>query len=111
MKIVLLLSISFLILGCSNIVKSGAIVEAQNAFDMSKYNEAIEHIDIAESFGELSEANTAKLQYLRAQSLEALGRQSEAIPIYQYVVEQHPRSAYTISSQQRLDALRILFKD
>ncbi|MEJ6120725.1 hypothetical protein MT390_02340 [Vibrio sp. 2-Bac 85] len=110
MKIVLLLCLSFLILGCSNIVMSGAIVEAQNAFNMNKYNKAIENIDIAESFGDLSEANVVKLQYLRAQSLDALGRQEEATLIYEYLVDQYPRSAYARSSLQRLNAPRIFFK-
>ena len=112
MKIVLVLPMSFILLGCSNMVKSGAIVEAQNALNMNNYNEAMENIDIAESFGDLSEANTAKLLYLRARSLEGLGRHEEAVHIYQYVVKQHFRSAYAGPSQQRLDALiRLLSKD
>ena len=46
------------------------------------------------SFGDLSEADTAKLHYLRAQSLEGLDRREEAVLSYQYVVEEHGNSAY-----------------
>ena len=108
MKIVLTLTITALLTGCGNMVKSGAIVEAQNALNISNYAKALENTDIAESFGDLSEADTAKLHYLRAQSLEGLNRREEALLTYQYVVEQHGNSAYAGLSQQRLDALKSL---
>jgi hypothetical protein len=108
MKVILMLSMAALLIGCSNLVKSGAIVEAQNALNNSNYAEALENTEIAESFGELSEADTAKLHYLRAQSLEGLGRQKEALMNYLYVVQQHGGSAYAGLSQQRFDTLNAL---
>ena len=108
MKLVLTLSITALLMGCGNMVKNGAIVEAQNALNDSNYAEALENTDIAESFGDLSDADTAKIHYLRAQSLEGLGRHADAALSYQYVVEQHASSAYSGPSQQRLDALNAL---
>lgn len=100
-----MLFVSLLLLGCGNMVKSGAIVEAQSALNKNNYNEALENIDIAETFGDPSEAINAKLHYLRAQALEGLGRLGEAVHSYRYVVEQHSSSAYAGPSQQRLDAL------
>lgn len=108
MKTILMLSITVLLMGCGNLVKNGAIVEAQNALNSSHYAEALENTDIAESFGELSDSDTAKLHYLRAQSFEGLGRKDEAVFSYQYVVEQHGNSAYAGPSQQRLLALGAL---
>ena len=108
MKVILMLSMTALLMGCGNMVKSGAMVEAQNALNSNHYAEALENTDIAESFGDLSESDTAKLHYLRAQSLEGLDRQEEAALSYQYVVEQHGSSAYAGLSQQRLDALKAL---
>ena len=108
MKVFLMLSMTALLMGCGNMVKNGAMVEAQNALNSSDYTEALENTDIAESFGDLSDAETAKLHYLRAQSLEGLGRQADAALSYQYVVEQHGSSAYAGPSQQRLDALNAL---
>ena len=95
-------------MGCGNLVKNGAIVEAQNALNSGNYAEALENTNIAESFGELSESDTAKLHYLRAQSFEGLGRKDKAVSIYQYVVEQHGKSAYAGPSQQRLVLLGAL---
>jgi hypothetical protein len=57
MKVVLVLSTTALLMGCGNMAKSGAIVEAQNALNNSNYAEALESTYIAESFGDLSEAN------------------------------------------------------
>lgn len=105
MKVILMLSTTALLMSCGNMVKSGAIVEAQNALNNSRYAESLENTYIAESFGDLSETNTAKLHYLRAQSLEGLGRLEEAVFSYQFVVEQHRSTAYARPAQQRLDAL------
>ena len=105
MKTMLMLSLCALLIGCGNMVKSGAIVEAQNAVNSGDYAEALENTDIAESFGDLSDADTAKLHFLRAQSLEGLGRQEDAVLSYQYVVEQHGSSAYAGPAQRRLDVI------
>lgn len=106
MKIVLMLSMIFLLSGCSNIVKRGAIVEAQNSLNSNNYKGAIEYIDIAESWGDpLSSAKAAKLHYLRAQALEGMGRRQEAISMYSYVIQQYSSSAYARPSRQRLNAL------
>lgn len=107
-KSVLTMTMATLLVGCGNMVKSGAIVEAQNALNNRDYAEALENTTIAESFGDLSDADTAKLHYLRAQSLEGLGRDEEAVLGYQYVVEQQGNSAYAGPSQRRLDALEAL---
>lgn len=106
MRVILLLSMLASLIACSSFIKNGAIVEAQNALKQSKFEEALENIDIAESFGELSEANTAKLHYLRGQSLEGLEQKDEAAHSYRYVVENHAQSAYSGPSQQRLDAIK-----
>ena len=105
MRTVLMLFVSFLLLGCGNMVKSGAIVEAQRALNKKNYNEALENTDIAETFGDPSGEINAKLHYLRAQALEGLGRLGEAVHSYRYVVEQYSSSAYAGPSQQRLNAL------
>jgi hypothetical protein len=105
LKTLMILAISTVLLGCSNMIKSGAIVEAQYAINDGDYSKALETSVIAESFGKLSPADTAKLHYLRGRSLEGLGRKEEAVHSYQYVVEQHKNSAYAGLSQQRLDVL------
>jgi hypothetical protein len=107
MKIVLLLSVISLLMSCSNMMKSGAIVEAQNALNDNHYTNALESIDIAESFGELSKGNSVKLNYIWAQSLDGLGRLGEAIQSYRYIVKHHASSLYAELSQQRLDALNV----
>ena len=104
MKLILTLSMAALLLGCGNLVKSGAIVEAQNAIDKNNYAEALENTEIAESFGETSAEDTAKIHYLRALSLQGLGRQQEALTSFRYVVEQHRSSAYAAPSRQKLEA-------
>lgn len=105
MKVTLMLTMTVLLTGCGNLVKSGAIVEAQNALNNSNYAKVLENTEIAESFGQLSKADTAKIHYLRAQSLEGLGRQEEAILGYQYVLEQHESSTYAVPSRRRLEVL------
>ena len=110
MKILTTLTLTALLMGCANMVKSGAILEAQDALNNNEYAEALENTEIAESFGDLSEADTAKLHFLRAQSLEGLTRLEEAVLSYQYVVEQHGDSAYAGLSQQRLDVLEAGFR-
>lgn len=111
MKAVLVLSVSTLLLGCGSVITGGAMVEAQHALSNKNYSEALENIDIAESFGNLSEANTAKLHYFRAQSLEGLGRLDEAAMGYRHVMAQHVHSLYAGLSQQRLDVLKPAPKD
>ena len=108
MKLFLTLSMTTLLMGCGNLVKSGAIFEAQNALNDKAYAEALENTEIAESFGDLSASDTAKLQYLRAQSLEGLGRHEEAVLSYQYVLDQHGSSAYAGPAERRLEALSTL---
>jgi hypothetical protein len=82
MKTLMILATSTLLLGCSNIIKSGAIVDAQYALKDGDYSKALEASDIAESFGKLSAADTARLHYLRGRSLEGLGRKEEAVLSY-----------------------------
>ena len=103
--VIMLLSMVTLLMACSNVVKRGAIVEAQDALNKNNFSEVLEYTDIAESFGDPLEANVAKLHYLRAQALEGLGRMDEASHGYRYVTEQYARSVYAGPSQQRLDAL------
>jgi tetratricopeptide (TPR) repeat protein len=106
MKVVFMLCVAALLIGCSsNMISRGATVETQNALNKGNYTEALENADIAESFGDLSAANTAKLYYLRGQSLEGLGRLPEAVHRYQYVVKQHGNSAFSEPSRERLKAL------
>ncbi|MCG6202184.1 tetratricopeptide repeat protein [Psychromonas antarctica] len=109
MKIILMLAMSFLLISCTNMLQSGAIFEAQNSLNVNSYTEALDNINIAESFGDLSQENTAKLHYLRGQALEGLGRNEEAVHSYLYVVEQHSSSAYARRSKQRLDVLGATF--
>ncbi len=79
MKTLMILVTSTLLLGCSNMIVSGAIVEAQNALNDRDFSKALETTEIAESFGELPPAETAKLHYLRGRSLAGLGREEEAV--------------------------------
>lgn len=105
MKFVLILTIASVLTGCGGLIKRGAMVEAQDALNEADYAEALESTDIAEAFGELSEAETAKLHYLRGQALQGLSRYEEAKTNYQYVVDQHPKSAYARASQQKMNTL------
>lgn len=111
MKTVLIIVLTTLLAGCGNLIKNGALVETQDALNKGHYAEALENVEIAESFGELSEADTAKLHYMRAQSLEGLGRQQEAILDYRHVVNEYARSAYAGAARQRLDVLNGLATD
>ena len=104
-KTVLILFVSILLTSCGNLIKNGAIVEAQQALDRSAYADALESTDIAETFGDLSAVETARLYYLRAQALEGLGRQEDAIATYQYVIDQHGNSPYANLSRKKLDTL------
>ena len=105
MKTVIIIATSALLAGCGNLVKSGAIVEAQNAVNVGDYVAALESTEIAEAFGKHSASDIAKLYYLRGQSLEGLGRIDDATLSYQHVVQQYENSAYAVMSQRRLDAL------
>lgn len=107
MKLLITVLTTLLLSGCGNLIKSGAIVEAQNALDRSHYAEALENTTIAESFGNLSDSEKAKLHYLRALSLEGLQRDSEAAQSYEYVIDSHSSSAYEAAARQRLEALRL----
>jgi hypothetical protein len=68
LKTLIIWATSTLLLGCSNIVKSGAIVEAQNALNDRDFSKALETTEIAEPLGKLSPADTMKLHYLRGRS-------------------------------------------
>lgn len=103
MKTLILLSLSALLMSCGNLIKNGAMVDAQDALDGNKYAKALEYTDIAESFGDLSESEIAKLHYLKAQSLEGLGQHEDAVLSYRYVVAQHGSSAYAGLAQRRLN--------
>ncbi len=111
MKPVLIIAVTTLLVGCGNLIKNGALVETQDALNKGHYAEALENAEIAESFGELSEADTARLHYMRAQSLEGLDRPQEAILGYRYVVNEHAKSAYAGAARQRLEALNGLAED
>lgn len=109
MKVLLVIIVSTLITSCSGLINSGAIVEAQNALNHQSYEETLDYIEIAESFGNLSEENAAKLHYLRTQALEKLERYEEAAYFLRHIIVQHADSAYAISSQQKLDELKKLY--
>ena len=109
MKNILVLIVGTLLIGCGGLIKSGGIFEAQNALDKNDFSSALEHTGIAESFGNLSSQQTAKLHYIRAQALEGLGQLDKAKFNYDYVVAQHPNSAYANPSRSRLKAINSKF--
>lgn len=105
MKPVLIIAVTTLLVGCGNLIKSGALVEAQNSLNGKNHSDALESTAIAEFFGELSEEDTARLHFIRAESFEGLGRLQDAIPRYQYVIDHHGSSAYSGAARQRLEIL------
>jgi len=104
MKIVLMLAAIAQLTGCGNLLKSGALVDAESALRDSRYETALESTEIAESFGQLSITDTARLYYLRAQALEGLNRRHEASITFQYVIDNFNNSVYATLSKQRVDA-------
>lgn len=104
-KRILAVMTAALLSSCGNMIKSGAMVEAQTALTNKQYAKALYNTDLAESFGHSSNEHSARIHYLRAQSLEGLRRVEEAMLSYRYVIEQHSTSAYAPSARQRLNAL------
>ncbi|MFK7857620.1 MAG: tol-pal system YbgF family protein [Granulosicoccus sp.] len=105
MKIPVALFLLISLAACGNLVKNGGIVEAQNALENSRYQEALEYTEIAESSGNLTPENKAKLHYLRAQAQEGLGRYTDALNNYRYVANQHSDSAYAQPSRRKIREL------
>lgn len=106
MKPMLILFLVITLSACSStMIRNASMIEAHNALNKGKYEKAIEQTVLFEAMGDMTPDNRAKLHYLRAMAQEGLGRQSEAMDNYHYVVNRHSSSAYAISSKRRLEAL------
>ena len=105
MKILLVVFLATLLAGCGNLVKGGAIIEAQQALDEGDYQQVLEDTDIASSFGDNSREDRSRIHYLRGQALEGLDRPDEAVHEYRYVADQLDDTPYAARSSSRLKAL------
>lgn len=105
MKLVAIFGALLILSSCANLVKGGAVSDAEKLVNQGRFSKALEKTEIAESFGELTPIEKAKLYFFRAQALEGLNRESEASGYYLYVAEQLETNPYTQSAKFRYKQL------
>lgn len=93
-------------IACGQLIKNGSLVEAQEALLENDYEGVLEYTNIAESFGSPSDAERAKLHYLRAQAYEKLNQTRDAQTHYRIVMEHYSTSVYAPAAKGRLVQLQ-----
>ena len=88
MKLITTFILTVVLAGCGNLIKSGAIIDAQKALADGRYKTALKKTEDATQFGLSTRDQKAEINYLQGQALEGLGRRDEAIARYQFVAEQ-----------------------
>jgi len=88
LKLITTFILTVVLAGCGNLIKSGAIIDAQKALADGRYKTALKKTEDATQFGLSTRDQKAEINYLQGQALEGLGRRDEAIARYQFVAEQ-----------------------
>lgn len=91
--------------GCASL-QNQAIEFAQNSLDHDRYQSALRHLHRAEHYGKFSPDAQAEIIFLRGQAYEGLGRLSEAITSYKYVIAKFPDTQFAYQAKERLSELR-----
>ena len=103
-KSIAALALSLTAIGCTSTMQVASVSEAFKKYDQQEYAATLKLINQAESAGELSDEQAARLTYLKALAYEGLGDTSMANTLFVYLSEQHPDSQYAYLSALRLSA-------
>lgn len=95
-----------LLSGCGA-ARDGAIIRANSAIAVGRYNFALARLSEAESYTPPPPAADAQIVYLRARCYEGLRRWPEAIGSYQYLIAKHPDTSYAFQAKERLKVLTV----
>lgn len=105
LAILLILISSLGLSGCASL-QGQALEFAQNSLDHGRYQSALRHLHRAGHYGKFSPEAQAEISYLRGQAYEGLGRLSEAVASYKYVINKFPDTPSAYQAKERLEALR-----
>ena len=94
-----------LLSACCGTSQSGNLVRANGRYQDGNYNGAIELSDFILAQGPVTPEIGAQAGLLKGFSLERLGRTSEAIAVYEYIVQAYGDSTTGAQARGRLKAL------
>ena len=107
MKTITAIVLLTILAGCSGMVKGGALIGAERALEAKQYNEALSKAEVAEHLmGDLSRDKKAKINYIRGQALEGLGRRDEAIARFRYVADQLTGTPHAYLARAKLQSMQ-----
>ncbi|MFK7965896.1 MAG: tol-pal system YbgF family protein [Burkholderiaceae bacterium] len=112
MKTITVIALITILTGCSGMVKGGALIGAEKALKAEQYDEALSKAEVAEHLmGDLSRDKKAKINYIRGEALEGLGRRDEAIARFRYVADQLKGTPHAYLARAKLESIREASQD
>jgi tetratricopeptide (TPR) repeat protein len=89
-----------LITGCA-MTQKGAISRAHNAYEDAKFEKCLDTLARAESYGNYSELENARISFQRGLCLEGAGRKAEAIAVYKNLIIKYPQTDLAAQARAR----------
>ena len=89
--------------GCAGLIQTGSFDKVHESFNQKNYPETLTLIRQAEHLNELDPRHVAELTYVKARSLEELGRSDEANALFCFLKLQHVNSQYVALAQLQLE--------
>jgi len=89
------------LVGCA---QHDELIRARSLITSHQYGSALEKLSYAESYRG-STPYGVEIAYLKAYSYEKLGRNSDAIRTFKYLMERYPDTSYAYQAKERLKIL------
>jgi hypothetical protein len=86
-------------------MQKGALIQAYESYNKQEYVVALKKLSSAESYTEASPELKAEIYFLKASTLDNMGRNAEAEGMYKYVAKYFPRNQYGYAAQEKLNKL------
>ncbi|MDR2673650.1 MAG: hypothetical protein LBC18_01980 [Opitutaceae bacterium] len=92
--------------GCASLAQLGAMHSAQRSIAKGKYEAALLNLFQAEKYKAPDGELRAEIAFLRGRCHEGLGREAEAIAIYQYTADTFPTTSHGYQAKARIAELQ-----
>ena len=102
----MLLAISLVFLSACSDKSKGALNSIHSKFNNGEYEKAISKAFRAESKYDFSEAESAELNFIIAESYSKLGEIEKAQDMYKLIIEKYPETKFAMLSKSALKSMQ-----
>jgi TolA-binding protein len=101
-KISIIVPIAIALTACA-MTQKGTLSRAQSAYSDGNFDKCLARVARAESYGDYSEIQNARLSFQRGLCLEGAGRKAEAMAVYKALILKYPRTDWAAQARARSD--------